>query len=434
MSSSKDVDGVFSIDKAIATEAGPNPNLDPISSRTARKNQSLVAEAQAEASSSTPHLHKVTPLIYSDILSASTGHNVYLKLDCLQPSGSFKIRGVGASIVAAHKRYGNDAHIISSSGGNAGLAAATACTLLNAQSGSTLRCSIYVPSTTEQAVMATLVRLGANVHIAGDAWDGADAAARKAVAAEEGAVYIHPFEGEELIQGHSSIMHEIYEQLPKDTALDVLSAAVGGAGFINGILHGITEYAQRLPSTSTYKPPFILAVQDIGADSFTQSINLFLSNPSGSIDDQHVILPAITSKATSMGAKICSRNALLSARNYAIHGHVTPPSENKTIPKHMATLMLSDSLSASACWQFNRDHKMMVELSCGAALAPVYHHERLLQPALTKLPDERKDRKLNIVVIVCGGSKVDTEMLEQYKAEFADMKGTGEARLNGEDI
>lgn len=167
---------------ALTTDA--NPNFDPKASggvQTAIHNVNLVLESsQAAASdppSELPALHRVTPLIRSEILSERTGgHNVWLKLDALQPSGSFKIRGIGRVCSLAYARYGKQAHLVTSSGGNAGLAAATACKTLG------LKCTVFVPTSCEDSVVKLLRQgLGAVVNIGGDAWDACDQKARELV-------------------------------------------------------------------------------------------------------------------------------------------------------------------------------------------------------------------------------------------------------------
>ena len=65
-------------------------------------------------------LHDVTPLVRSAPLSAKLGAEVFLKMDCFQPSGSFKLRGIGAAVKELVDA-GADG-VVSSSGGNAGLA------------------------------------------------------------------------------------------------------------------------------------------------------------------------------------------------------------------------------------------------------------------------------------------------------------------------
>jgi L-serine/L-threonine ammonia-lyase len=78
-------------------------------------------------------LHVETPLVYSNALSAAlgTGAPVFLKLEALQPCGSFKLRGLGAAAEAAVR--GGATRLVSSSGGNAGLAVAHAARALGVQ-------------------------------------------------------------------------------------------------------------------------------------------------------------------------------------------------------------------------------------------------------------------------------------------------------------
>lgn len=420
---------------AVAVEAGPNPNLgDEVPSATLKQNIALIetsAEGATTAASSTAfngdavpsQLHIVTPLVHSDVLSGRTGHNVFLKLDCLQPSGSFKIRGVGAAVLAAYREHGHSAHILCSSGGNAGLAAATACQLLAKETGG-LKCSIFVPNTCEEAVKKMLRKLGADVLTAdGSAWDHADALAKETLASDEHAVYIHPFIGDNLTAGHASIPKEIYAQMTEQYAElgkpDLLCCTVGGAGMIHGILRGLDELDRS---------PRVVACQDFGADSFNQSMNLFLSDPQKNAE-AHVTLPAITSKATSMGTKQCSAPSLVEARKYALAGSLSRPViENE---RYLSTVTLADALSASACWQFRRDTGQIVELSCGAALAPVYHSDRILPALLADVEAASNREKKNIVIVVCGGSKISNDQLDGYERDFGDMHKRGEVTVNG---
>lgn len=430
----------------VAVEAGPNPNIsEKVSLPTFTDNIALLQGSAANgappsatftSTSAIPtQLHVGTPLVLSDVLSKKTGHNVFLKLDCLQPSGSFKIRGIGSAVLAAFKEHGHSAHILCSSGGNAGLAAATACQLLSRETGG-LKCSIFVPNTCEEAVKVTLRKLGAAVTtVDGSAWDHADAAAREMLASDKHAVYIHPFIGDDLTKGHASIPKEVYaqmeEQYPAVGQLDLLCCTVGGGGMIHGILQGLADVES---SRTGFTPPMVIACQDFGADSFNQSMNAFLADPKGNAE-AHVTLDAITSKATSMGTKQCSGPSLAKARRYALSGSVSsnPRSSNEN-ERFLSTVTLEDALSASACWQFRRDTGQMVELSCGAALAPVYHSQRLLPALLEGRQVGGVREKKNIVIVVCGGSKVDNDMLDGYQRDFGEMKGSGKAAVNGQPV
>ena len=138
-------------------------------------------------------------------LSDALGRDVLLKLECAQPSGSFKLRGVGRACALAVERDGHRL-LVSSSGGNAGLATAHAGRELGA------RTVVYVPETTPERVRDALRAHGAEVVRGGTQWSEAHAAAT-ARAAKSGGAMIHPFEGEDTWDGHSTMMDEIAEDL-----------------------------------------------------------------------------------------------------------------------------------------------------------------------------------------------------------------------------
>lgn len=161
------------------TKMRPNPtpitaNL-PTSSFVAQEARSL-------------NLFSSTPLIYSIPLSKLCHpHPVFLKLDLLQPSGSFKDRGVAhlcATVNHEHKQlYQEDSTVspkitlIASSGGNAGLGVATV-----ARSLPMMEVSVIVPETTKPIVINKLRSLGAEVTVHGANWNSADTLARQRVA------------------------------------------------------------------------------------------------------------------------------------------------------------------------------------------------------------------------------------------------------------
>jgi L-serine/L-threonine ammonia-lyase len=363
-------------------------------------------------------LHAVTPLIYSQRLSTATGQHIWLKLDCDQPSGSFKIRGVGKICQSAITRYGSATRIVTSSGGNAGLAAA------HAASSAGVASTIYVPASTEADVVAKLRSLGAHVVVGGDSWDQADAAARKLVDETQGAVYVHPFVGEELVAGHSGLADEVYDQLHAQGAgeLDAIVCSVGGGGLLRGIMQGAARYAGAKPA--------LVAVQNFGVNSFNRSLDDHRARGEATLPEDVVTLAAIESKCTSMGTKRCSLETVQDAIRY--DGDVT-------------TLTVTDNLSASACWQFSATsaeleadgRTRLVELSCASALTPVFH-TWILDALIARTPSLARKHaagsKLNLVFEVCGGSKVNAELLASYKSSAGTMDQRDRIRINGQDI
>lgn len=354
-------------------------------------------------------------------------HQVFLKLDCDQPSSSFKIRGVGVVAQQAVNRSGSATHLVSSSSGNAGMAVAYAA------SKSGVGATIYVPVTTELDVVGKLEQLGARVVIGGASWDGANQAAQTHVDSDPAAVYIHPFEGDATSEGHSGLVDELYRQLPLVTRpssgaaawseLDVIICSVGGGGLIRGILKG----CRRLN-----KFPTVVAVQNFGTDSFNQSFNSFLARNDGNARapspqrSDLVTLAAITSKCTSMGARTCSFNTFEHAVAYHVSGG------------EIVTLTVTDDLSASACWQFAQ-HTLQdgrprrVELSCASSLTPLYHPS--IFPRIIAASPKLKARvaagdTLRIAVEVCGGSKISPALLEQYEL-LGTMPHADQVSVNG---
>lgn len=327
--------------------------------------EDVASEARAQK------LFQATPLVQSDPLSRLTGTSVYLKLDCLQPSGSFKDRGM-AHLCYELKKKGTS-KIISSSGGNAGLAAATVARQLG------LDCTVVVPVTTKPLVVEKLESLGAKVQVVGENWNAADAVVREMVAKDESAAYIPPYENPLLWTGHSTVVDEIYHELSDNDVPSTIILSVGGGGLLCGVLEGLSRHNNNNKCN-------VIAAETDGASSFAQAWN------SGEL----VTLPAIDSIATSLGALQVSESALERSREH----------ESRNLGT-VTTAVCTDEEAVDACLQFARDHRILVEPACGAALAVLYS-ERL----------RKSVRGGPIVVEVCGGSGVNLELLQQWKEQF----------------
>ncbi|XP_040982193.1 serine dehydratase-like isoform X2 [Aquila chrysaetos chrysaetos] len=129
--------------------------------------------------------HIISPTLESLPLSRAAGTKVYMKLENIQPTGSFKIRGIGRLCQEAAKK--GCRRFVCSSGGNAGLAAAYAAKKLG------LPVTVVVPSTTGPTTVRKLEELGAEVEVSGQVWDEANKRALE-LAQTEGWVSIHPFD------------------------------------------------------------------------------------------------------------------------------------------------------------------------------------------------------------------------------------------------
>lgn len=151
-----------------------------------------------------------------------------LKLDCLQPTGSFKVRG-GMNALLSLPEEEVRRGLITASGGNHGLAVAYA-----AHMGGT-RAIVYLPTSAPAAKAEKLRAWGAEVVVAGAVFD--EAAAVATVRAElEGMTFLHPFAPPSVIAGQGTIGLEIVEQIPD---VDTVLVAIGGGGLIAGVATAI---------------------------------------------------------------------------------------------------------------------------------------------------------------------------------------------------
>ena len=167
--------------------------------------------------------HK-TGLSYSNSVSDLAGCKVYLKLENLQRTGSFKLRGAYnkvASLTPAEREKG----VIAASAGNHAQGVALAASEYGCQS------VICMPKHAPLSKIAATKGYGANVVLHGDFFDEAAAKAVE-LTAEHGYTFVHPFNDPEVIAGQGTIALEIMEQL---SDVDAIVAPIGGGGLISGL-------------------------------------------------------------------------------------------------------------------------------------------------------------------------------------------------------
>lgn len=304
-------------------------------------------------------LHTETPLFESRPLSIQSGRSVWLKLDALQPPGSFKIRGIGFACQEYVRRGAR--RLISSSGGNAGIAVAYAGRHLS------VPVLIVVPETTSERAKALIRQEGAEVVVHGDSWQEANDLAMSTVG--ESDVLVHPFDDPLVWQGHSTLIDEVARSGVRPDAAVV---SVGGGGLLCGLVEGMRQ--------NGWSDVPVIAVETEGADSLAQSVRA----------GRRVELAAITSLATTLGAKKICEQAFDCTRDHPLR-----------------TVVVSDRAAVSACQRFLGDHRVVVEPACGASLAVVYE-------GASELEDFE-----SVLVVVCGGA---TTTLEQLR-EWADGLG-----------
>lgn len=164
-----------------------------------------------------------TPLVESASLSALAGTPVYLKLETIQPTGSFKVRGATNALAELAAR--GCRAVVTASTGNHGRALAHAARALGMRA--TVCMSSLVPANKVDAVRA----LGADVRIVGDSQDDAQADAL-ALAHEGSHAYVPPFDDPNVIAGQATIGLEIVEDLPEVARIVV---PLSGGGLFSGV-------------------------------------------------------------------------------------------------------------------------------------------------------------------------------------------------------
>ncbi len=299
-------------------------------------------------------LHVDTPLVESRPLGLSSGRSAWMKLDALQPSGSFKIRGIGFACETYRARGAR--RFVSSSGGNAGLAVAYSGRKLG------VPVTVVVPESASERAKELLKLEGAEVIVHGASWQEANELALSLTGAAD--AFVHPFDDPLVWEGHASLVDEVFQA---GLEPDAVVLSVGGGGLLCGIAQGLRR--------NGWDDVPILAVETDGAASYHAAIKA--GHP--------VELKQITSIAVSLGAKrVCDR---------ALQWSMERPIESFVVP---------DASALSACERFLADHRILVEPACGASLAVAYESGAEL------------DRFETILIVVCGGATATIDQIRKW--------------------
>eukprot|EP00005_Dracoamoeba_jomungandri_P010029 CAMPEP_0174266032 /NCGR_PEP_ID=MMETSP0439-20130205/28723_1 /TAXON_ID=0 /ORGANISM="Stereomyxa ramosa, Strain Chinc5" /LENGTH=338 /DNA_ID=CAMNT_0015352775 /DNA_START=77 /DNA_END=1093 /DNA_ORIENTATION=+ len=330
------------------------------------------------ASSELPSFHICSPLLESLSLEkllqeqSSAKCKVWLKMDSSQPSGSFKIRGMGLAVARAVLQR-NKTKIVCSSGGNAGKAVAYACRMLN------VPVQIIVPLSTSTFMRGLIEDEGAEVTVHGVVWNEADELARSMADSDESLCYMPPFDLPDIWEGHASIVHEISSQLPSGRKPSCIITVCGGGGLLCGIAKGCHDIGwDDIP---------IVVAETHGAHSFNASV----------VADELVSLDDITSVAKTLGAKTVAEEAFNWTKKHKIH-----------------SVVVSDREAVLACERFANEHRVLVEPSCGAGLAVLYSNK------LSEIEGLCIDDMKDVVVVVCGGNAISLPILQHLLETCAE--------------
>lgn len=172
-----------------------------------------------------PHVRRTPVIAASGLQTPIAGiEDLWLKLELLQVTGSFKARGAMNKLLSLAPEELSRG-IVAASGGNHGIATARAGYLARVPT------TIFLPTNASPAKVDKLKAWGADVRIVGSAWHESNVAALEFVA-ETGAAYFHPFADPLVAAGQGTVALELLEQLPE---VDTVLIAMGGGGLITGM-------------------------------------------------------------------------------------------------------------------------------------------------------------------------------------------------------
>lgn len=191
---------------------------------------------------------RYTPILELEVGAIDVPGRVVLKLDLLQPSGTFKIRGA-FNLLLTHKPD----LVVAASGGNFALAIAHAAEVLGARS------HLFVPDSSPPEKRRRLQQSGAEVTIVAGVYKDA-LAMSKAFAASVGGLLAHAYDLPDVVAGAGTCGLEILEQVPE---ADTILVAVGGGGLIGGIASAVRTRA-KIVGVETEGTPTLHAARAAG--------------------------------------------------------------------------------------------------------------------------------------------------------------------------
>ncbi len=286
-----------------------------------------IREIEQAAARLSSVIHSI-PVSSSSTFSQMSGAELYLKCENLQKTGSFKVRGAYNKI-AQMVQKGGVTQVVASSAGNHAQGVAYASSSLGIHS------TIVMPSGAPLAKIAATEGYGAKVVLSGDCYDDAY---QKALEIQEttGAVFVHPFDDEDVIAGQGTIALEILRDLP---TVDVVLVPAGGGGLLSGVALGIKQVNPRIQ---------VIGVQAKGADAIVQSFRA------------HQYISTNSSKTIADGIAVRSP------------GHITMELIDQYVDQ-MVTV--DDDEIAEAILLLLERTKMVVEPAGAASLAAAINHK-----------------------------------------------------------
>lgn len=313
-----------------------------------------------------------SPLKYSSWLSSCLGDDasVKLKMEAMQPSGSFKIRGISECMKQKYSSKNTIKTFVTTSSSNAGMAVAYTAQQLN------LKCKVILDeSQRENELIKELTETyGAEVEFEGDTWNEADDYALKMCSGSDTLQYVNMYNDPLIWNGHSSILTELEEQC--DSPPDAIVCAVGGGGLLMGVFGGL--YKNRWSRQTK-----VIAVQ---------SENCALLEAAR----RNGFKPAIKHCVSPDGVDLGYRSMPLT---------VTQMAEKFESFNPVKSLVVKDEDVLNSATLFGLKERALIEPLCAVTVAAVLKNKEYFK------------QFKNIVVIVCGGNHIHFEVDKFKEAE-----------------
>ncbi|KAI8322559.1 tryptophan synthase beta subunit-like PLP-dependent enzyme, partial [Martensiomyces pterosporus] len=340
-------------------------------------------------------LHVPTPLLYSTSMSKQAGCNVWLKLENLQPTQSFKIRGVGNFCTKAVLERGAT-RLVTVGDTNAALAVAYSGRQLG------VPVTIFVPSGMQASVARAKIELeGAEIIEKGRTVKDASDAAHVFVHETAGAIVVGAADDTAVIAGNATIATEINVQLQQKEPA-VIITVVGSGGHLAGLLSGLQRcHWQSVP---------VIAVETHNTNSFQQALLADTKLPGSTPTAGSSNGGKKKSKPGSLpnedrGRSGNDRSLEPTVATCLLSGSICPSALELSKTHPVVPVSVSEAMAAEACRRLLDDHQLLVEIGSAAALSIV--GKGLVHQIVPDL-----DCNSHVVVIVTGGANISFDRLE----------------------
>ena len=291
-----------------------------------------------------PYIQK-TPLEYSHYLSKTTRSQVYLKLENLQFTGSFKVRGAMNALLSLSKEQ-RARGVVTASSGNHGIAVAFGLQTLN------INGSIFVPEDTSSTKVAAISNYGVDTRFWSTDCLETEMHAHS-YAEQNDMVYISPYNNVHVVGGQGTIGVELCQQIKH---VDVVLAALGGGGMISGIaeyLKTVFPHAEVIGCSPVHSPVMAKSMQ-AGQILEMESLPTLSDGTAGGIEKEAITFP------------LCQR---------LVDDYI----------------LVSEEEIRHAMRLFIETHHMLIEGAAGVPLA-----------ALLKTPERFQEK--TVVIVLCGAN------------------------------